>query len=153
MHRITRLVPILLAFMLALVIGMSATATNSGSKNSTSKNTPTKMMQNHNAKNAKPEHMKKSTKKTPAKKSDVLASAENLSGTISYINPTTKEVTLIGPNGVPYDFQWTGRTRVEMANQSLAKNDLVNEDHKDANIRFVPTAGGNVARSIQIKAS
>lgn len=153
MRRITKLLPILLAFVLALAIGVSLAATSSASKTSTTRNTATKPNQNRTAKTGKAEHMKKSTKKTPAKKSDVLASAENLSGTISYINPTTKEVTLIGSNGVPYDFQWTGKTRVETANQKLAKNQLSNEDHKDASIHFVPTARGNMAQNIQIKAS
>jgi hypothetical protein len=154
MRRITKLLPMLLALVLALAMGgVSLAATNSATKNSTNKNPTTKTTQKHSAKSAQAEHMKKSMKKTPAKKSDVLASAENLSGTIAYVNPTSKELTLMGSNGVPYDFQWTGKTRVEMTNQKLAKNQLAKEDHKDASIRFVPTARGNVAENIQITTS
>lgn len=130
---------------LALMFALSSfAATNQNSKT--------------NSKNATKAHTtvpanKKATKttqhaKTPAK--NVLAPAENLSGTISMIGRSGKEVTLLGSNGVPYDFDLTNKTKIEMGSHKLPLSQLPSETHKQATVHFVPTARGNMAKSIQI---
>jgi hypothetical protein len=93
------------------------------------------------------------SKVTAKKKSDVLASAEDLSGTITVVDPSDKEITLVGSNGVPYDFDLTTKTRVELANEKIVVNQLASETHKQATVHFVPTSHGNLADSIQISGS
>lgn len=96
---------------------------------------------------------KKAAKTTDhAKKpgTDVLAPAENLSGTISMIGRSGNEVTLIGSNGVPYDFDLTQHTKIEMANHKVPASQLGSETHKQATVHFLPTARGNMAKTIQI---
>ena len=83
----------------------------------------------------------------------MLASAENLSGTISSVDPSDKEVTLIGSNGVPYNFDLTKGTHIDASNKKIGANELAGESHKQATIHFLPTAHGNIAESIQISAS
>ncbi|HZC22648.1 MAG TPA: hypothetical protein VE866_04855 [Candidatus Binatia bacterium] len=92
-----------------------------------------------------------STKSSSAKSThDVLAPAEDLSGTISFIAPSDKEVTLTGANGTPYDFQLTRTTRIELAGRRIRETELVNEDHKRATVRFVPTGQGNLVQTLEI---
>jgi hypothetical protein len=83
-------------------------------------------------------------------KGDVLAPAQSLSGTISMIGPSGKEVTVIGLDGVPYDFNLTNQTKIEMGKARIHANDLANETHKQATVHFLPTARGNLAETIQI---
>lgn len=86
-------------------------------------------------------------------KSHALASAEDLTGTISLVSPADKTLTLLGANGVPYDFQVTKKTQVELGDKSIAANELASEEHEQATIHFVPTSRGNLAESIRISAS
>jgi hypothetical protein len=81
---------------------------------------------------------------------DVLASSEDLSGTISFIAPSDKEVTLMGANGTPYDFRITSTTEIDMAGRKINETELANENHKQATVRFLPTSQGNLAESIKI---
>jgi hypothetical protein len=85
-------------------------------------------------------------------KSDVLAPPEDLSGTITRVSPSNKELTLICSNGVPYDFLVTKKTNIEMADHGIPRNRLSADLEKAATIHFVPTTHGNVAESIQIRA-
>lgn len=95
-----------------------------------------------------------STPKATAKKIDhVLASAEDLSGAITAVDASGKEVTLVGSNGVPYDFDLGKATRVELSGQKIALSQLAGETNKQATVHFVPTAQGNLADSIQISGS
>jgi len=105
---------------------------------------------------AKPATAQKKTgqqAKKASAKSDVLARAEELSGTVSFISPSDKEVTLIGANGVPYDFDLTRSTSVELAGKKVKANELTGEKEKQATIRFLPTARGNMAQSVQVSSS
>jgi len=96
----------------------------------------------------------KSTSKAAAKKTnDVLASAEDLSGAITAVEPSDKEVTLVGSNGVPYDFDLRKTTRVELSGKKITVSQLAGETNKQATVHFVPTAHGNLADSIQISGS
>lgn len=149
MQRAKRSVPLLLSFVLTLALGLSFAAATSSSKESTEKTATT--TRNSPATN-KPtaSHMKESHAR---RMSHVLASPENLSGTISVVDPSDKEVTLVGSNGIPYDFDLTRKTQVELANQKIGIRELSSETHKLATVHFVPTSRGNLAESIQISAS
>jgi len=151
MHKITRLVPTLCTFVLMLAVGVSFGVPASGSNNPTSKATSKAVTK------AKPSANKsamKSTENQSAMRANhVLAAAEDLSGTITMIAPTDKEITLVGSNGVPYDFELTKRTKVELANKKIGMNELASESHKQATIHFVPRSDGNLAASIQINPS
>jgi len=143
MRRFTRLMALFSSLVLILVGGpLAATASNA-------KTTTTKAVSKASAKKTMNETKQSSKKGT----SDVLAPPEELNGTISFVGPSDKEVTVLGANGVPYDFDLTKRTRVDLSNQKIAANTLPNQNHKQATVRFVPTARGNVAESIQITAS
>jgi hypothetical protein len=92
------------------------------------------------------------TKSSSAKSMhDVLAPAENLSGTISFIGPSDKEVTLMGANGTPYDFRVTRTTRIDLAGRRISEMELANENHKQATVRFLTTCQGNLAQTLEIK--
>jgi len=91
--------------------------------------------------------------KKASAKSDVLARAEELSGTVSFISPSDKEVTLIGANGVPYDFDLTRSTSVELAGKRVKPSELTGEKEKQATVRFLPTARGNMAQSVEVSSS
>jgi hypothetical protein len=62
-------------------------------------------------------------------------------------------VTLIGSNGVPYDFQLTRKTQVELSDKTIASKELAGESHKQATVHFVPTSHGNLAQTIRVSAS
>jgi len=117
---------------LTLAVGVSLAAPAPGSKdtNKTTTEATTK------TKPAASKIAAKSAAKSPAKgTSHVLASAEDLSGTIAAVDPTDKEVTLIGSNGIPYDFRLTKKTQVEVSDKRIGMNELANESHKQATIR------------------
>jgi hypothetical protein len=128
---------LLLAFVLVFAVGISLAKT-SGSA-SASQTAPKAMHLQ-----AKAEHSKKGI---------VLATPENLSGTIAAIYPSDKVISVVGSNGVPYDFRVNRRTRMEMANQKITLAELKNDLRDHATIHFVPQSNGNIARTIQIKAS
>ncbi len=96
-----------------------------------------------------------STAKSSARKTEhVLAPPKILvSGTITVVDPTDKEVTLIGSNGIPYDFKLTKKTQLELSNSKIGMNELASESHKQATVHFVPRADGNLPESIQINPS
>jgi hypothetical protein len=149
MQRVTWILSMLFAFVLAA--GVSLAAPVPTSKNSTTKTT-TKTMTKHNS------PAKHSTAKSPANSSakhtsHVLASAEDLSGSISAVDPSDKEVTVVGSNGVPYDFKLTKKTEIELSNKRIGVNELAGESHKQATVHFVPRSDGNLVESIQISAS
>jgi hypothetical protein len=141
-----RLIAPLFAFVLTLAVGVTLAAENAGSTSSTAK-TP-----NHTTtgKNTMKPAAKSSVKKGS---SQVLASAEDLSGTITRIGASDKEVTLIGSNGVPYDFKVISKTRVKVANKEIPAPDLANEINKPATVHFIPEANGNLAETILLSSS
>ena len=145
MSKITRLVPALLAFVLVLAVGLSF-ASAPATKDSKTKNTTNAMKAKPPAKTAV-----KSKVESPARKTThVLASAEDLSGTITMVGPNDKEITVVGSNGIPYDFKLTNKTLLELSNSKIPMNELASESQKQATIRFVPRSDGNLAQSIQI---
>lgn len=139
----TRFTALLSSLVLMLAVcSFVAAGQNSNSTTSTSKAAANAATANQTAKKTNPEKAKKSEVK------DALATPETLSGTISMISG--KEVTLIGSNGVPYDFDLTGKTRIEASNQKIKPNELNRETHKRATVRFLPTVQGNMAETIQV---
>jgi hypothetical protein len=160
MHKVTRILPLLFSFVLMFAVGFCLASQSPASKDAANKTTTTKTTTKTAKKSSATTHKStaktpaKSTTKTPAKETGHnLASAEDLSGTITTVDPSIKEVTLIGSNGVPYDFDLTHRTRVEVSNKQVATKELASESHKQATIHFVPTSHGNLAQNIQISAS
>jgi hypothetical protein len=127
-----------LAFVLAFAVGISLAKT-SGSA-SASETAPKAIYQQ-----AKAVHSKKAAL--------ALAAPENLSGTIAAVNPSARVISLVGSNGVPYDFRVTNQTRLEMANQKITLAELAKDVHDHASIHFVPQANGNRAETIQVRAS
>jgi hypothetical protein len=159
MYKVGRAVPMLFAFILTLAVGISLAAV-SPETSSTTKNASTAMKAKPSANKAAMKSM--TANKTEASKtqkrqgSRALASAENLSGTITNVDRNDKEVTLLGPNGVPYDFHVTSKTLLELSNNKIRANQmsqLSNENQKQATIRFVPMSNGNLAKNIQITTS
>ncbi|MGA9977282.1 MAG: hypothetical protein WBQ08_01400 [Candidatus Sulfotelmatobacter sp.] len=149
----------LFAFVLMLAVGWSLAAAVPASKNSPAKST-TKAVNtstmNASAMKAKPTASKtavKSKARETSKMTRALSSAEDLSGTITFVDATGKEVTLVGPNGVPYDFQLNKKTQVELSNNKIGMNELGSESNKQATVHFVPRTDGNLAENIKISAS
>jgi HD superfamily phosphohydrolase len=159
MHKVTGILSLMLSFVLMFAVGICSSQ-SPASRDSANKTTTTKTSTNIAKKSSATTHKStaktpaKSTTKTPAKEtSHNLASAEDLSGTITTVDHSGREITLMGSNGVPYDFDLTPRTRVEVSNEPVATKELASESHKQATIHFVPTSRGNMAQSIQITAS
>ena len=151
MHKMRSFVVLLSSFLLMLGLGVALGANTSASKKSPA-NTVSKSSAKSSPATDKSTagHMKKSSRKSM---SHVLASVEELSGTIAFIGRSDKEVTLLGTNGVPYDFQLTRKTRVDLAGQKIGATELLGENHKQATVRFLPTTRGNLAESFDINAS
>jgi hypothetical protein len=83
-----------------------------------------------------------------------LAAPEDLSGTIKAVNSGV--LTVIGNNGVPYDFHVNRGTRIVMQNQpgqKLTPAALERDVRDQASIHFVPMSNGNLAKTIEIRAS
>jgi hypothetical protein len=132
-----RFAALLFAFVLAFGVGLCAAKTSSTTP--AAKTTPKAMHQK-----AKADHSQKSL---------VLATPENLSGSIAAVYPSERVISVVGTNGVPYDFRVTKKTQIEMANQKVTLAELKNDLHDPASIHFVPQANGNRAETIQIKTS
>jgi hypothetical protein len=150
MYKLTRFIPLFVAFAWMLTIGLPAANAASSSSNSKTKTTATtpkaKPSPNRAAEKANTKHAARPTR-------HVLASAEDLSGTITMVDPNDQEVTLLGSNGIPYDFKLTGKTLVELSNNKIGINQLASESNQPATIHFVPRSDGNLAKSIQIASS
>jgi hypothetical protein len=136
---------LLCSFVLLPAVGVSLAA--NASKKSSTKPTSKMSTTNTTAQNKTAPPATKPSAKSP---DHVLASAEQLSGTIGFVGPSDKEVTLIGANGVPYDFELNRTTKVDLAGKKIRATELAQEIHKEATIRFLPTAQGNLAKSVDI---
>jgi hypothetical protein len=150
MKKITKLVSMFFVFMLMLAVGVSFGVSALSTNNSTA-NTTAKAVTKTNP--AAGKSAKSTVKSSTMKTNHILASAEDINGTITLFDSTDKEITLVGSNGVPYDFELTKKTQVELANQKIGIDELSSESHKQATIHFVPKSDGNLAESIQINAS
>lgn len=83
-----------------------------------------------------------------------LATAEDLSGTIKRVGPAGRVLTLIGSNGVPYDFDLTGHTQIQIQNgQQLSIAKLTQDLNQHASVHFVPMSNGNRAQTIEVQPS
>jgi hypothetical protein len=151
MHKVTRLMVLLSSLALMLAVGGSSAATTSGSKGAAAKAvTKIPVKKSIPIQKRTAQQIKESSSKNA---NHVLASAEELSGTIAFVGPADKEVTLIGANGVPYDFQLTSKTKVDVAGRMIGATQLATENHKEATVRFLPTTRGNLAERLEISAS
>jgi hypothetical protein len=151
MKNITKLVPMRFACVLmmavGILLGVPALGANNSATNTTAKAvTKSKPAPGENA-------MKSMTQPATEKTNHALAPAEDLSGTISMIDATNKEITVIGSNGVPYDFELTKKTQVQLTNKTIELNELASESNKQATIHFIPRSDGNLAKSIRISGS
>jgi hypothetical protein len=148
MYKITKLTALLFSFLLILSVGCFAAAAqkaatnDSATKNSSNNSTATQSQ--------KAQHTKKASAKSP---NDVLAAPETLTGTISFIGNSDKEVTVTGADGTPYDFYITPKTKVDLSGQKIGATQLPSAERKEATVRFVPTARGNMAQDLNISAS
>jgi hypothetical protein len=149
MYKVTRFIALFASFVLTFGVAGSLAAATSRSKDS-SKTVSKMSVKPSPAAHSTTEHMKTSSIRGM---NHVLASAEELSGTIAFIGPSDKEVTLVGANGIPYDFQLTRKTKVELAGKKIGATEFTGENHKEATIRFLPTSRGNMAESVNISAS
>lgn len=148
MQNIKNLTPLLFSFLLILSVGCFSAegqkaATNKAAMNASTNHKVT--TQSQNVQQSKMNNTKIAT--------DVLAPAETLRGTISFVGNSDKEVTLTGADGTPYDFCITPKTKVDASAKRLPINQLPSEEHKQATVRFVPTANGNMAQDFNISAS
>jgi hypothetical protein len=104
--------------------------------------------------------LKQATKAQKAqihKKAEAAAGAElgfgkmeSLSGSLSMVDSAGKLVVVISPNGVPYDFQITPKTRIEVSGKTATLGDLEGQIHKDVLVDFTPERAGNMAQSIKV---
>jgi hypothetical protein len=147
MHSIRVLLVLPCSFVLLLAVGGSL-AVNASSTNASSK--PSSKMALESA-TAQKKAAEPATKNSAKNGEHALATAEEISGIIGFVGPSNKEVTLIGANGVPYDFQLTRKTEVGLAGSKIKATELAQESHKQATIRFLPTAQGNLAQSVDIR--
>lgn len=146
MQKLIRIVPTVFIFCLALAVGIALAAPASGSPSANTKTTTV----------AKKKPASSKTAASTAKKaSHTLASAEDLTGTIASVDPANKEITLMGSNGVPYDFMLSRKTQIELSNNNkkISVNQLASESKASATVHFVPESNGNLAEDIQIKTS
>jgi len=141
--------PALLAAAVMLM-GIQVAASSAAAQTNTAQ---TRTKSGAKAGKTKPENVKlKPAHPKPA----VLATPEDITGTIKELGPSDKVLTLIGESGVPYDFRIDRGTRIRLQNrpdQTLTASQLAQEAHRRASIHFVPMANGNVARTIKVWAS
>jgi hypothetical protein len=156
MGRMMKLGAVLFSFVLILAVGgcfAAVAGPNNPVKNSaatkadTTKTTAANSATSGTANQTKTGSMNKASAKNPK---DVLAAAEQLNGTISFIGSSDREVTLTGADGTPYDFCVTPRTKIDFSGKKIGTSQLPNEEHKQASVQFVPTAKGNMAQHVNI---
>lgn len=76
--------------------------------------------------------------------------AENLSGTISMVDPALRLVVVQDSNGVPYDIVVDRHTHIKSANGMLTLNDLKSDLNRSVTLKFVPESRGDVAEAINV---
>jgi hypothetical protein len=89
-------------------------------------------------------------KKVTAQTGRVLGEAEELSGTIQSVDVTASKVTVTSA-GVPYVFQLTKKTKIEINGQKGDLEALSKAVDQKASVRFVPRSDGNMADHIEVK--
>jgi hypothetical protein len=74
--------------------------------------------------------------------------AETLTGTISMVDPNQHILVVQDHDGVPFDMVIGRSTRIESGNQQLTLSALSSDVNQPATVRFVPEAGGDIARTV-----
>lgn len=138
MHKPTKMIALLTSFVLILTVSLIAAASSNAKTSASQATTKTKA------------NGTTTMQPTKARHNLILASPEQISGTISFIGSSEEEVTLIGANGIPYDFQVTRRTKFDVAGKRIGAAALASEHNKQATIHFLPTASGNLAQMLDI---
>jgi hypothetical protein len=89
-------------------------------------------------------------KKATAQPGRKLGDAEEISGTIQSVDITASRVTVTSA-GVPYVFQLTKKTKIEINGEKGDLEALSKAVDRKASIRFVPHSEGNMADHIAVQ--
>jgi len=94
---------------------------------------------------------KERTPAKPAAHADYgFGKTESLSGELSMVDAAANLAVVISANGVPFNFQVTPKTRIELGRKEATLASLAGQIHKDVLVEFTPQRSGNVARSIKV---
>ncbi|MGP0074005.1 MAG: hypothetical protein ACLPWF_18995 [Bryobacteraceae bacterium] len=75
--------------------------------------------------------------------------AQNLTGTISMVDPKMELVVVRDSSGVPFDFKIARSTRIDAGAKREELSELTPKE--SVSIHYVPEARGDIARSIQVQ--
>ena len=75
---------------------------------------------------------------------------ESLSGKIALVDPARKIVVVQTPDGVPFDFLVTAKTRITFGGHTVTIENLEADTYRAVSVRFVPERRGGVAKSIHM---
>ena len=93
------------------------------------------------------------TTSAPANSSEHQAeqrwAAQNLSGTISMVDPSMNLVVVKDKAGVPFDLTVGHSTKIDMGTKSEELSQLT--PNESVSVHYVPEARGDIARTIQVK--
>ena len=81
-----------------------------------------------------------------------LGEAEEISGTLHSVDVTDSKVTVTSA-GVPYVFQLTKKTKIEINGEKGDLEALSKAVDQKASVRFVPRSDGNMADHVEVKSS
>lgn len=123
MSKVKNSLVLLCSFVLILATGISLAANAPSSKESSAK--PASKL---SSKSTKPQKKTEHQATRPSTKNHVFASAEELGGTVGLVAPSDKEITLVGANGVPYDFHLSRTTKVECEGKKIKATELAEEN-------------------------
>ncbi len=76
---------------------------------------------------------------------------ETLSGTLSMVDADKKLIVVTGSNGVPYDFNVTGATKITVGGNKAKLADLSSDTNKQVSVTFLALKKrGNIAKSVEV---
>jgi len=75
---------------------------------------------------------------------------EQLTGTISMVDPALRVVVVKDSAGIPFDIQVNRATRIQAGDRQLKLKDLSSDVNKGVSLKFVPERRGDVARTIRL---
>lgn len=90
--------------------------------------------------------------KATAQPGRALGETEEISGTIHSVDVTASKVTVTSA-GVPYVFQLTKKTKIEINGVKGDLEALSKAVEQKASVRFVPRSEGNMADHVEVKSS
>ena len=91
-------------------------------------------------------------KKATVQPGRALGEAEEISGTLHSVDVTDSKVTVTSA-GVPYVFQLTKKTKIEINGEKGDLEALSKAVDQKASVRFVPRSDGNMADHVEVKSS